>query len=139
MGSVLIDGYNTLVPLMNKLVKEGHKVYAYHSKNEGYGFYVDLPDKMYVHCMIFYVHEGLEYIVDLQKSTSNFRHDVFDKDLKSERTFDVDKVESMIRDAIDYSKTLEKTYKADDITQTEVDYLKSLNNEITNSILGKLK
>ena len=138
MGSVLIDGYNAVVPVMNKLVKEGYKVEAYHNKNEGYGFYIDLQDKMYIHCMIFYT-QSIEYIVELSKHTSRYYHDVFDKELKSERTFDVDKVESMIKDLIDYSKTLEKTYKAEDITQTEVDYLKSLNNEIANSILGKLK
>lgn len=138
MGNILIDAYNEAVSTMNKLIKAGFRVDAYHSKNEGYGFYVALQDNMYIRCVIFYT-QNIEYVVSLRKQMSKYAHDIFDKELKKEKTSNVKELEQIILDLADYSKTLEKTYKADDITQAEVDYLKSLNNEIANSILGKLK
>lgn len=138
-----VELYNDAVPVMNELIDKGYKLDTYHSKNEGYGFYIDLSNDYYVQVHMFsLLYEG-EYIISLYKNNSQIRHDMFNrKEIKTIRNISsAEKLLDPILEVLDYAKTLSKTYKIDDLTQEEYDYLKILSrlDDKIKAILDKAK
>jgi len=74
--NILIKSYNKLVPTMNSLVREGYNVEAFHSSDEGYGFYTEGKNNHYTKVSIFYTADQIQYIITKYKHNSNYGHDI---------------------------------------------------------------
>ena len=127
-----VETYNELIPFINTLV-DNYVVDADHSKNMGYGFYININKELYVNIRIW----GDEMYVSLVRRGSSHFHDVVnDVDIKFTRNIrDIKEVERVVREYLDYAKTLEPTYKVE-LTESE---LNTIINLVDENLKEKLK
>ena len=127
-----VETYNELIPFINTLV-DTYRVDANHSKNMGYGFYININKELYVNIRIW----GDEVYVSLARRGGCHFHDVAnDTDLKFTRNIrDIKEVERVVREYLDYAKTLEPTYKVE-LTESE---LSTIINLVDENLKEKLK
>lgn len=78
-----IENYNKLVPLMNKLIKEGKEVDAFSDRYQGYGCYIEL-DSHYINVHIW----GEQINVSFCKRCGKCRHDVVNDLSLSSKNFE---------------------------------------------------
>ena len=123
-----VETYNELIPFINTLI-DSYRVDADHSKNMGYGFYININKELYVNIRIW----GDEVYVSLARRGGCCFHDVVnDTDLRFTKNIrDIKEVERVVREYLDYAKTLEPTYKVE-LTESEL-------NTIINLVDGNLK
>ena len=96
MTNLLIKGYNKLVPLMNKLSKEGYDIWENHDKLSGYGFKVILKDsfiKVFIN-INDYENQVISYYMEHCEKTGNI---LLGKTKTSGETLDVSGVEDFIK------------------------------------------
>lgn len=127
-----VETYNDLIPFINTLV-DNYRVDADHSKNMGYGFYININKELYVNIRIW----GDEVYVSLvRRGGCRFQDVANDVDLKLTRHIrDIKEVERVVREYLDYAKTLEPTYKVE-LTESE---LSTIINLVDGNLKEKLK
>lgn len=134
--NMTIDNYNKLVPFMNELSHKGIKVDAFHSKNEGYGFYAEADNNHYVNVHIW----GDEIGVSLKRHDSHYYHDTLgDSTIENPPlTQDINEVKDLVIKYLDLAKTLSKHYKVD-LSETELrELIKCCNQELATKLLKYL-
>lgn len=97
MEKTIIDSYNELVPIMNKLAKEGKDLWEFHDSSSGYGFKL-IEEKFYIETRVAtnYGDEESSFTIVKRERNGNI-FSILDKDIANVYTIGKARVYDIIK------------------------------------------